>query len=316
MLTITHDGGRKTYLEFFVTEPMETLIKKRASFLVNRQQIKDPTKWWNGVYGIYDMKAKVTRTIDDPDIFLDRMVYALTCDDPGPVEGAVPRGEERHVPGPEGDRVARVLHQELRLGRTAATRRRAAVSVRRLRHAELVRQSRSGAAQRRTPSSSRTARRRSRDLDKEHVWRSYDYPHVVMLYFHMYQIAKRYPEMSKYLDAAGYLNRAWETARAFYTYPYEIYPSYYETYKWGLYNELVVLDVIDALEREGFPEQATWLRAEWEKKTKYFVYDDQYPFRSEYAFDRTAFESTLCVREVRRDARHAAGSRISGTTSS
>ena len=42
MLTITHDGGRKTYLEFFVTEPMETLIKKRASFLVNRQQIKDP----------------------------------------------------------------------------------------------------------------------------------------------------------------------------------------------------------------------------------------------------------------------------------
>jgi hypothetical protein len=32
------------------------------------------------------------------------------------------------------------------------------------------------------------------------------------------------------------------TARAFYQYPYEIYPSYYETYKWGLYNELIVLD--------------------------------------------------------------------------
>jgi hypothetical protein len=131
-----------------------------------------------------------------------------------------------------------------------------------------------------------------RDLDKEHVWRSYDYPHVIMLYFHMYQIAKLYPELSTYLDAAGYLNRAWETARAFYTYPYEIYPSYYETYKWGLYNELVVLDVIAALEREGFPDQATWLRRQWEIKTKYFVYDDRYPFRSEYAFDRTAFEST------------------------
>jgi len=131
-----------------------------------------------------------------------------------------------------------------------------------------------------------------KDLDKEHVWRSYDYPHVIMLYFHMYQIAKRYPEMSKYLDAAGYLNRAWETARAFYTYPYEIYPSHYETYKWGLYNELVVLEVIDALRAEGFASQATWLRTEWEKKTKYFVYDDEYPFRSEYAFDRTAFESS------------------------
>ena len=83
LLTITHDGGRKTSLEFFVTEPMETLIKKRAAFIVNKQQIKDPSKWWNGVHGIYDMRAKVTRTIDDPDIFLDRMVYALTCDDPG-----------------------------------------------------------------------------------------------------------------------------------------------------------------------------------------------------------------------------------------
>lgn len=34
-LTIHHDGGRKTYLEYFVTEPLETLIKKRASFIVN-----------------------------------------------------------------------------------------------------------------------------------------------------------------------------------------------------------------------------------------------------------------------------------------
>ena len=47
-----------------------------------------------------------------------------------------------------------------------------------------------------------------RDLDREHVWRSYDYPHVVMLYYHMYEIAKLYPEMSTYLDAAGYLERA------------------------------------------------------------------------------------------------------------
>jgi hypothetical protein len=59
-----------------------------------------------------------------------------------------------------------------------------------------------------------------------------------------------------------------------------------------LYNELVVLDVIDALKSEGHPEQAKYLTNEWEKKVKYFVYDDPYPFRSEYAFDRTAFEST------------------------
>jgi Family of unknown function (DUF5695) len=290
-LTINHDGGRKTYLEFFVTEPMETLIKKRAAFIVDRQQIKDPTKWWNGVYGPYDMRTGVTRTIDDPDIFLDRMVYALTCDDPGLAKA--PYIAEKNVTYPDRKEIES-LEYYIRNFVWGGLQRRDDERpypygvygtpnwfvnrdpARRTAYAESL-------------ANGATARR---DLDKEHVWRSYDYPHVIMLYFHMYQIAKMYPELSTYLDATGYLTRAWETARAFYTYPYEIYPSYYETYKWGLYNELTVLDVIAALRQEGFPEQAGWLQDEWEKKVKYFVYDDEYPFRSEYAFDRTAFEST------------------------
>jgi hypothetical protein len=291
MLTIRHDGGRQTYLEFFATEPLETLIKKRAAFLVNRQQIKDTTKWWNGVYGIYDMKAKVTRTIDDPDIFVDRMVYALTCDDPG--LSKAPYLASKNVTFPD-QREIESLEYYIKNFVWGGLQRRDDerpypygvygtpnwfVNRDPARRKTYAQQLANGAAA-------------LRDLDKEHVWRSYDYPHVVMLYFHMYEIAKRYPEMSKYLGAAGYLNRAWETARAFYTYPYEIFPSYYETYKWGLYNELIVLELIDALRAEGFPDQAAWLRTEWEKKTKYFVYDDTYPFRSEYAFDRTAFEST------------------------
>jgi M6 family metalloprotease-like protein len=63
-LTIFHDGGRKTYLEYFVTEPLETLIKKRSAFLINRQQIHDPSNWWDGVFGPYDMKNQVVRTIN------------------------------------------------------------------------------------------------------------------------------------------------------------------------------------------------------------------------------------------------------------
>jgi hypothetical protein len=126
------------------------------------------------------------------------------------------------------------------------------------------------------------------------VWRSYDYPHMVMLYFHMYEIAREYPALVRYLDARGYLERAYQTARAYFIYPYEILP-WYETYKWGCYNELVILDVIDALEREGRAADAAWLRGEWEKKVKYFVYDDKYPFRSEYAIDRTAFESSYAL---------------------
>jgi hypothetical protein len=285
MLTILHDGGRKTYLEFFVTEPLETLIKKRAAFIVNKQQIRDPSKWWDGVYGPYDMKAKVTRTIEDPDIFLGRMVYVLTCDDPGLCKA--PFLAAKNVTFPD---LGEIESLEYYLENFVWGGLQRTDDERPYPYGVYG-----------TPEwhTNRDPERRrdytDRNLDKEHVWRSYDYPHVVMLYFHMYQIAKMYPEKSKYLDAAGYLQRAWETARAFYIYPYEIFPTYYETYKWGLYNELVVLELIEALEQEGFPDQAQWLRNEWEKKTKYFVYDDLYPFRSEYAFDRTAFESSYAL---------------------
>jgi hypothetical protein len=290
-VTIHHDGGRETYLEFFVTEPLETLIKKRAAFIAEKQQIKDSTKWYDGAYGPYDMRAGVTRTVDDPDIFVDRMVYVLTCDDPGLCKA--PYIASKNVSYPDQKEIESLEYhlQNFVWGglQRKDDERPYPYGVYGTPHWYINRDPQRRKAYAESLANAQTA---LRDLSKEHVWRSYDYPHVVMLYFHMYQIAKFYPEMSKYLDAPGYLQRAWETARAFYTYPYEIYPEYYETYKWGLYNELVVLDLIEALEEEGFSEQAQWLRKQWEIKTKYFVYDDRYPFRSEYAFDRTAFEST------------------------
>lgn len=318
MLTIHHDGGRQTYLEYFVTEPLETLIKKRASFIINRQQIRDPSKWWDGVFGPYDMKNQCVRTIGDPDIFLGRMVYALTCDDPGLCKA--PFVAEKNVGFPDKHEIEGLEYylehfvwgklqrtdQETPypygvygtpnwyVDRDPARRRAWALGSTRNPNGSSAVILASGSTNL-EPGLARTNSTAWRDLGKEHVWRSYDYPHVIMLYFHMYEIAKKYPELSKYLDAAGYLERAYQTAHAFFTYPYEIYPSYYETYKWGLYNELVVLKLVDALEREGLPERAAWLRSEWEKKVKYFVYDDPYPFRSEYAFDRTAFESSYAL---------------------
>src|SRR5438445_13338307 len=111
----------------------------------------------------------------------------------------------------------------------------------------------------------------------------------MMLYYHMYQIASMYPDKVHYLDKIGYLKRAKETARAFFKYPYEILP-WYETYKWGCYNELLLTDLIADLEREGFVEDARFLRSEWEKKVKYFLYDDCYPFRSENSIEATDYE--------------------------
>lgn len=284
-LTIHHDGGRETYLEFFSTEPLETLIRKRAAFLVDHQQIRDSTKWWDGVFGPYDMRAGVTRTIDDPDIFMERMIYVLTADDPGLSKAPFLASKNVHWPDRREIEALEYYIEHFVWGGLQRTdeEKPYPYGVYGTPHWYINR------------SPERRAAWTDRDLDREHVWRSYDYPHVVMLYYHMYEIAKLYPQLSTYLDARGYLERAYNTARAFYSYPYEIYPDYYETTKWGLYNELIVLRLIDALERDGYQGQADELRAEWEKKVKYFVYDDEYPLRSEYAFDRTAFESSYAL---------------------
>jgi cyclophilin family peptidyl-prolyl cis-trans isomerase len=292
-LTIHHDGDRTTFLEYFVTEPLETLIKKRSSFIANHQQIRDPSKWWDGVFGPYDMKNKVLRTIDDPDIFTGRMIYVLTCDDPGLCKA--PFLAEKNVSFPDRKEIEAIEYylEHFVWGKLQRTDKETPYpyGVYGTPNWYVDRD----AARRKALAESTANATAKRDLNKEHVWRSYDYPHMVMMYFHMYQIAKLYPKLSAYLDAPGYLERAYQTARAFFIYPYEIYPEYYETRKWGLYNELVVLKLADALDAEGFPDRAKWIRDEWERKVKYFVYDDQYPFRSEYAFDRTAFESSYAL---------------------
>ena len=42
LLTVHFGGDRKTYLEFFSSEPIETLLRKRSRFIVANQQHRDP----------------------------------------------------------------------------------------------------------------------------------------------------------------------------------------------------------------------------------------------------------------------------------
>jgi len=61
MLQVKYGDGRWTSLEFFVTEPLETVIRKRSAFLVNTHQHKDPSKWYYGVYSDWDQKNEILR---------------------------------------------------------------------------------------------------------------------------------------------------------------------------------------------------------------------------------------------------------------
>jgi len=282
MLTVHYGNGQQTYLEFFSTEPIETLIKKRASFIVNRQQHRDTSKWYNGLFSVYDMGNSVLRSPDDTDGFDYWWGYVLTCDDPAlckapyvvaknvyfPVDSEI-KAVEYYIENFVWDKLQRTdTDDPYPYGIYGVPNWKAARDI----------DARAGV--------------RSRQLDRMQVWRSYDYPHMFMLYYHMYQIAKMYPEKVKYLDADGYLDRAFMTARGFFLYPYEIWGEYYKAYEIGCYNELVIEDIIAALEENGRQEDADWLRGEYEKKVKFFIYDNKYPYSSEYSFDRTAFESS------------------------
>ena len=281
-LTVLFGGDQTTYLEFFVTEPIATLYKKRADFLTNTQQLKAPDKWWDGLFGQWNMRDEMVLSPDNPDGFdQSRLVYLLTCDDPGLCKAPFLAAKNVHYPNQQEIAALDYYIDNFVWGGLQRTDKEEPYPY--------------GVYG--TPDwyTNRDPERRKaitdQNLDKEHVWRSYDYPHIFMLYFHMYQLASRYPELHFTHSADTYFMRAKETAKAYFTYPYDILP-WYETYKWGCYNELVLLDIIAEAEKKGYQEDADWLRSEWEKKVKYFIYDDPYPYRSEYSIDATAFESS------------------------
>jgi hypothetical protein len=271
LLKVNYGDGQYLSLEFFVTEPLETLFKKRAAFLVSHEQVKDPSKWYSTVFSQWDMMHQILRSPDDLD---GLQSYAVASDDPALGKAPYIAGKNIFYPSqPEIDAVEAYLKNFVWGGLQQTDREPYPYAIYGIPNWKVNRES-----------------PKDDSSGKKHIWRIYDYPHVILLYYNMYQVARLYPSMTKYLDKDQYLERAFGTAKAFFTVPLEIVKwSPYET---GTYNELVISDLIDALYENGHKDQADWLKSEWEKKVKHFVNDRPYLFGSEYPFDSTGFEST------------------------
>ncbi len=290
-LTIYYGENYTVPLEFFVTEPVETLIKKRTTFLVNKQQHRDPSQWYNGLISQWDMRSAELRGPDNHDNFIGWWGYVLACDDTAlPKAGFI---AAKNLAYPVAKEIAAVEYyaEHFVWGKLQRTDQEepypyGIYGVPNWYENRISEQGMDSGGQ-----------------GQQKLWRSYDYPHIMMMYFHLYQIAKMHPGSTHYLDAAGYLERAYGTAKAYFDVPYSI--DYIEkdgsiwhpdrSFKEGCYNELLIPELIDALQAEGRSAQAEQLKTEWEKKVKYFAYDHPYPFQSEYSFDSTAFESTHAI---------------------
>jgi hypothetical protein len=271
-LTVHFGKDQYAVLEFFVTEPLARLIKKRAAFLVSHQQHRDPSKWYNGLFSEWDMRQQVLRGPENKDGLAD---YILASDDPALSKPVYLAAKNAVYPDEKEIAALEYYLRNFVWGKLQMTREeKYPYAVYGIDNWKVNRESKP----------------QDRDGWTDHLWRAYDYPHVVSVYWSLYQIAKNYPELSHYADKDEYLERAYGTARAFYTYPWQF--AHWSANEVGNYNELLIADLIAELDRVGWKDQAEVLRKHWEEKVEYFINDQPDLFYSEYPFDPTAFEST------------------------
>ena len=99
MLTVRQPDDRLTRLEFFATEPVETLLHKRAAF-ITKHQVNDANKWYNGLLAEWAMDTRVQLGPDNYDRIKSWRVYEVTCDDPGLSKPAYLASKNAEFPDP------------------------------------------------------------------------------------------------------------------------------------------------------------------------------------------------------------------------
>lgn len=272
-LEILFNENKRMILEFFCTEPIETLIRKRAAFIANHQ-VKDSSKWYDGLLAEWNMETKTMLGPDNYDRIKGWRRYEVTCDDPGLSKPAFLSTKLVQFPVQEEMDVLDYYIEKFVWGGLQRTNQ------------EQFSYGIYG-----IPDWKENRESSSNDTDGQlHIWRIYDYPHIILMYWNMYQIRKFYSEVTSTLNVGEYLNRAYQTAIALFTIPWEL--EEWSAFKTGLYNELIIPDIIDELYLIGMNQQGKRLERLWVKKVKHFVLEKSDLFGSEYPFDTTGFEST------------------------
>ena len=276
LLTVNQAGGRATRFEFFATEPLETLIHKRAAF-ITKNQVRDASKWYNGLLAEWAMDTQVQLGPDNYDRIKGWRIYEVTCDDPGLSKPAYLSSKNAEFPIPaEVEALDYYIEHFVWGGLQRTTEESYTYGIYGIPDWKQNRDSSDPG-----------------NKGKLHIWRCYDYPHIVVMYFSMYKIARDYPGMKMKLDKATYLERAYGTALGMFTVPMEV--TKWSAYRTGFYNEVVIPQLIEELDLVGKHDEAAQLRTHWEKKVTFFVSGGPNLFGSEYAFDSTGFESTQAI---------------------
>ncbi len=276
LLDLVFDDGRYMTVTFFVNEDVETLIKKRAAFIA-KHQVRDPKLWYDGLLCEVNNNTGVLLTPDEYDDIEGWRRYAVTCDDPGLAKPAFLSSKQTVWPeAAEVEALDYYLDHFVWGGLQMTTEELYPYGIYGIIDWHQLRE--------------------SEDPDtagQAHVWRIYDYPHIYLTYYNMYYVAEHYKSIPTAHPADLYLERAYRTALAMYTIPTEI--ASWSAFETGLYNELVIVDIIRALESKGRSHEALRLQRLWDRKAETFTSAKKDIFGSEYPFDTTGFESTQAL---------------------
>ena len=267
-----HDG-RHMNLDFFITLPLKRLLEKRAAFIANHRHT-DPSKWYRGLLAEWNNETGVLLGPDEYDCISGWRIYEVTCDDPGLSKPAFLSSKLAVLPDDDEIRAIDEYVEHFVWGGLQCTEEEpypyAIYGI---------------------PDWKKL--RDSDDPDikgKLHIWRIYDYPHIVLMYYNLYRILLQNPSAPLTQNKATYLLRAYHTAVTMFTVPLEL--DNWSAFGTGLYNELVIEDLLVALQNEGLPFEKQRLERLWNRKAYTFAQKNADLFGSEYPFDTTGFEST------------------------
>ena len=272
-VTINYGDGKTSVLQYYSTEPIETLIESNTDFLVNNQQAKTD-KGYNGAYLQWDMSSGKQITWDDYPGGGWKEWMAGGSDDLG-LSPAVYLSE-KNITDPDKEQIESLEYylEHFIWGY--------------LQQHDTYKIYRWYDGQEGTPKDQGT-------------WRSYNYVHVANTYYNMYQIAKRYPEMTSYLKADEYLLRCYNTLKAYFTYGMFDGHNYENggrgAYVFGNMGESNLPEILSALEQEGHSEEYTWLESKVREKAD-IIFAEKYPFASEMSIDTTGFETCYTLAKM------------------
>ncbi|MBN1350379.1 glycoside hydrolase family 65 protein [candidate division KSB1 bacterium] len=262
-LRIYYGTDRWTIINFRIIPPVGELIGKRAQFIREYQQYREPRAYKDGIFYMWDAE-------DKKQVREDRFQFKTGgSDELGFADPLYLAGKNMFYPDPrEVEALEYYIHHFLRR------------VIQRPDYGVIRYASADG----------------NPDREGQRTDRSFNYAHVMNIYFCMYEIGRRFDVLQQ-ATHTEYLEHAYGTAMAYMTLP--MYENSNLTQ--GNTNDNVLVKIAEALKAEGCTTQYEALTHQIERKSEY-MRTASCPYASEYTFDTTGYEGVYWLRKYGGDA--------------